>query len=84
MAQKFQFIWHPTQLFDLNPIKYLWNEVDCCIRMSKMKSTNKKELLEKLQEIWYSIKVDTIRKFIMSMLERVAYVYQAKGGYIQW
>ena len=84
LAQKFQFVWHPTQLPNLNPIEHLWNEVDCCMRMSKKKSTNKKDLWEKLQEIWYSIGVDTMKKLIVFMPKRVANVYQAKGGYTQW
>ena len=46
-----------------------------------MKRTNKKDLWEKLQEIWYSIEVDTMKMLIMSMHERLANVYQAKGGY---
>ena len=29
---------------DLNPIEYLWNEVDRCMRMSEKKPTNKKDL----------------------------------------
>ena len=46
-----------------------------------MKCTKKKDLWEKLQEIWYSIEVDTVKMLIMSMHEIVADVYQAKGGY---
>ena len=84
LAQKFQLIWHLAQSLDLNLIEYLWNEVDCCIRMSEKKPINKKDLWETLQEIWYSIEVDTVRKLIMSMPKRVADVYQAKGGYTRW
>lgn len=84
LAQKFQLIWHPAQSPDLNPIEHLWNEVDRRMRMSKKKPTNKKDLWEKLQEIWYSIEIDTVRKLIMSMPERAADVYQAKGGYTRW
>ena len=84
LAQKFQLIWHPAQSPDLNPIKYLQNEVDRRMKMSEKKPTNKKDLWEKLQEIWYSIEIDTVRKLIMSMPERAADVYQAKGGYTRW
>lgn len=84
LAQKFKLIWHPPQSPDLNPIEHLWNEVDRRMRMSEKKPTNKKDLWEKLQEIWYSIEIDTVRKLIMSMPERAADVYQAKGGYTRW
>ena len=59
----------------------LWNEVHYCIRMSQNKPTYKKDLWEKLQEIWYNIEVDIMIELIMSMLQRVKDVYQAKGGY---
>jgi len=52
--------------------------------MFERKPTNKKDMWEKLQEIWYSIEVHTMRKLIMSILERVVDVYQAKGGYTRW
>jgi hypothetical protein len=54
------------------------------MRMYEKKSTNKKDLWEKLQKIGYSIEVHAVRKLIMFMLQRVADVYQAKGGYTQW
>jgi hypothetical protein len=54
------------------------------MRMSEKKPINKKDLWEKLQEIWYSIEIHTMRKLIMSMPQRVVDVYQGKGGYIRW
>jgi hypothetical protein len=84
LAQEFQIIWHPLQSPDLNSIEHLWNEVDHCMKMSKKKPTNKKDLWEKLQEIWYSIEVHIVRKLIISMLQRATDVYQAKGGYTWW
>jgi hypothetical protein len=84
LTYEFQIIWHPPQSLDLNPIKHLWNEVDCRMRMSEKKSTNKKDLWEKLQEIWYSIEVHTLKKLIMSMPQRTVDVYWAKGGYTWW
>jgi hypothetical protein len=41
LAQKFQVIWHPLQLSDLNPIEHLWNEVDCGMRRSEKKPLGK-------------------------------------------
>jgi hypothetical protein len=52
--------------------------------MSKKKPINKRDLWEKLQEIWYSIEVFSVKKFIMSIPQKVANVYQAKGGYMWW
>ena len=49
-----------------------------------MKRTNKKDLWEKLQEIWYNIEVDIVRMLIISMPKRIVDVYQAKGGYTRW
>ena len=84
LAQKFQLIWPPAQSPNLNPIEHLWNEVNRCMRMLEKKPTNKKDLWGKLQEIWYSIEVDIVKKLIMSMPERAVDVYQAKGGYTRW
>jgi hypothetical protein len=84
LAQEFQIIWHPPQLLDLNPIEHLWNEVDCRMRMSEKKPTIKKDLWERLQEIWYSIEVHTVRKLIMSVPQKAVDVYQAKSGYTRW
>jgi transposase len=84
LAHEFQIIWHPPQSPDLNPTEYFWNEVDYRIKMSEKKSTNKKDLWEKLQEIWYSIEVHIVRKLIMSMLQKAADVYQVKNGFTQW
>ena len=84
MTQEFQTIWHLPQSPNPNLMKYLWNEVNCCMRISEKKSINKKVLEEKLQEIWYSIEVHTVRKLIMSMPQRIIDVYQVKGGYTRW
>ena len=54
------------------------------MRMSEKKPTNKKDLWEKLQEIWYGIEVDIVKKLSMSMPERASDVYQAKGSYTRW
>jgi len=84
LAQKFKVIWHPLQSPDLNPIEHLWNEVDRRMRRAERKPTSKSNLWEKIQEIWYSIDVDVVKKLICSMPERVADVYKAKGGYTRW
>ena len=54
------------QLPDLNSIGHLWNEVDFWVRMFEKKLTNKKDLWEKLQEIWYSIEDHIMRKLIIT------------------
>jgi hypothetical protein len=69
-------------LLDLNPIEYLWNEIDHYMRMSKKKPTYEKDLWKKLQEIWNSIEVHIVRKLIIFMPQRVVNVYQARSGYI--
>ena len=83
-VQKFQFIGHPPQSPDLNPIEHLWNEVDRHLRRSKRKPTSKSDLWEKIQEIWYNIEPDVVRKLIRSMPQRALDVYQARGGYARW
>jgi hypothetical protein len=81
LALEFQIIWHPSQSPNLNPIELLRNEVDCGMGMSEKKLTNKKNLWEKLQEIWYSINIHIVKKLIMYMLQKVVDFYQAKGDY---
>ena len=42
------------------------------------KSTNKNDLWEKIQEIWYNIEVDVDKKLICLMPQRALDVYQTK------
>lgn len=83
-AQKFELIGHPPQSPDLNPIEHLWNEVDRRLRRSKRKPTSKSDLWEKIQEIWYGIEPDVVRKLIRSMPQRALDVYHARGGHTRW
>lgn len=83
-AQKFELIGHPPQSPDLNPIEHLWNEVDRRLRRSKRKPTSKSDLWEKIQEIWYDIEPDVVRKLIRSMPQRALDVYHARGGHTRW
>jgi len=53
--------------------------------LNKTHQQKGKVFWEKLHEIWHGIEFDVVRKLtIMSMHERVAGVYKAKGGYTWW
>lgn len=69
----------PSQSPDLNPIENLWGELKR--RVGKVGIQNKDQLWEIVQKTWYEIPVETCRKLISSMPQRLQKVVQNKGGY---
>jgi hypothetical protein len=68
----------PSQSPDLNPLENLWAYLDS---MTKDRICNTEdELFACLEEAWYSIPVDYLRKLALSMPNRIEAVLQAKGG----
>ena len=69
----------PSQSPDLNPIENLWgvlkNEV------SKRQFSNKAELWSFVKEEWQKIPIETCRKLISSMPNRMQKVIENKGGH---
>jgi len=74
----------PPQSPDLNPIEHLWDEVDRRLRNLPGQIHSKKDLWEKIQQVWNDIEIDTCSKLIESMPNRLADVIKAKGGYTRW
>ncbi|KAJ8881412.1 hypothetical protein PR048_017893 [Dryococelus australis] len=68
----------PTQIPDLNPIEYLWDELDRRVRARQARPKSIAQLTEWLQEEWRRILADVLQTFIMP--DRVAVVIAARGG----
>ncbi|KAJ4437154.1 hypothetical protein ANN_17289, partial [Periplaneta americana] len=67
----------PPQSPDLNPIEYLWDELDR--RVGSIPISSKGELKTRLQEEWVKIPID-IKKLVHSMPRRLKEVIKQKGG----
>lgn len=74
----------PAQSPDLNPIEHLWDEADRRLRQYQVKISSKEALWESLQQVWGEIEVETCRKLIESLPQRINDVIRAKGGYTRW
>jgi hypothetical protein len=70
----------PAQSPDLNPIKHLWDELECqlCSRTQCPKSLT--ALATALQEEWAAILPETFRHLVESLPGRVRAVIKPKGG----
>jgi transposase len=82
--QDFEVMDWPAQSPDLNPIEHLWDEMERRLRNSGENPTSKEDLFKKLLAVWEKIDVETVRKLICTMPQRIADVIQAKGGYTRW
>jgi transposase len=74
----------PSQSPDLNPIEHLWDEIDRRLRKLPSKITSKKDLWEKIQDIWNQISIIDCLKLIETMPTRIQDVLKAKGSYTRW
>ena len=54
---------------DLNPIEYLWDEVERQVKKKQPKSQN--ELKESLIEVWHRIELPTLKKLVDSVSNRL-------------
>lgn len=72
----------PSQSPDLNPIEHLWNIVK--MKRKGFKATSRDNLFQRITEIWQSIPVETLKKLVESMPERVQAVIKAKGGHTKY
>ena len=70
----------PAQSPDINPIEHLWDELERRLRTRPCRPKNTRELFAALQEEWSKIPVETYRKLVESLPQRVADVIAAKGG----
>ena len=70
----------PSQSPDLNIIEHLWDHVKQKIRAHSPQPQNVDQLWEIVQQEWYSIDVEFIRRLYRSLPKRVAEVKKAQGG----
>ncbi|KAF7381585.1 hypothetical protein HZH66_013979 [Vespula vulgaris] len=65
-----------TTIPDLNPIEYLWYELDQKIFVKERYS--KLKLITILKKTWSEISSDVLKKYILSMLNHLSEVTKAK------
>ena len=69
----------PAKSPDLNPIEHLW---DYPGSGSSMRNLQEQE--QELHEKWQRIPMERIRRLVVSMGRRLAYVIRARGGYYRY
>jgi hypothetical protein len=69
----------PVRSPDLNPIEYLWDELECRLRSRSKRLTKLIALTAALQEEWAAIPPETFRHLIESFPGRVRAGIKAKG-----
>ncbi|ORD99625.1 TCB1 [Hepatospora eriocheir] len=67
----------PPQSPGLNPIEHIWAYIKR--KVTVFGKLNKKELKERILEIWHSIDVNMLQNFFNSFHKRALEVYKAKG-----
>ena len=75
--------WAPSSP-DMNPIEHVWNVLDRKVRSRPILPQNAEELWLALEEEWYKLDVQFIRKLISSMPRRVAALQRAHGEYTRY
>jgi hypothetical protein len=73
-----------SQSPDLNPVEYLWDELECRLRSRPQCPTSQNALATALQEEWAAIPLETFRHLVESLPCRVRAVIKAKGGPTQY
>src|SRR5262249_57520321 len=74
----------PAQSPDLNPMEHLWEEVKRRMGRLSKEPCSKKELWDRLQDVWNNIEPSVCTKLIDSMPARVQAVLDAKGWYTRY
>ena len=67
---------------DVNPMQYLWKELDRRIR--RKNNTNKRYLKQHLEEEWYKIDSDYTKKLVRNLPSRLKAIIQSKGYPVQY
>uniref|UniRef100_A0A667WWW4 Tc1-like transposase DDE domain-containing protein n=1 Tax=Myripristis murdjan TaxID=586833 RepID=A0A667WWW4_9TELE len=70
----------PAQSPDLNPIEYLWDELERRLRARPSRPTSVCDLTNALLEEWSKIPINTLLNLVDSLPRRVEAVIAAKGG----
>lgn len=74
----------PAQSPDLNPIEHLWEDLKRSLAKYETQPKGMTELWERVEAEWNKISIDTCRKLIDSMPNRIEAVLKAKGGYTKY
>lgn len=74
----------PAQSPDLNPIEHMWDLVDRRLRKLPELPTSRKDLWEKIQDVWNEIEAMECTKLVDTMPQRIQAVLKARGGYTRW
>lgn len=67
----------PANSPDLNPIEHLWGAIKRILKGQIF--TNKIDLIQKVQEIWYSFPQEKINELVLSFETRLKLVIQERG-----
>ena len=70
----------PAQSPDLNPIEYLWDELERRLQATPSHPTSVSDLTNELLEEWSKIAQNTVLNLVESFTRRVEAVIAAKGG----
>jgi len=82
--QKFSVLDWPAQSPDLNPIENLWAILKRKLNQYSEPPKGIHQLWERIEETWNKIEIETCKKLIESMPNRMASVVKAKGGWINY
>ena len=74
----------PSKSPDLNPIEYLWDNLDTRVRQRQNPPGNVNELRDALLEEWNNIPQAQINNLIHSMRRRCQAVSNARGGHTRY
>jgi transposase len=74
----------PANSPDLNPIENLWRYLEMKLRERKTRFSNKDDLWEILQEEWYKIDLEIIKKLYISILRRINECIGKKGSHTSY
>ena len=77
-------LYHPPNSPDLSPIEPVWHELKKIIRALPHPPTFVDELKSTVLTAWDQLDVANVDKYIHSMPDRVAAIFQAKGGHTRF
>ena len=74
----------PAQSPDLNPIEHLWHHLKLKLSLYDKKATSINELWERCDKEWNSFTVETCRKYVETMPDRIKALIRAKGAHTNY
>jgi len=73
--------YHPPNSPDLSPIEPVWHELKNIIRRCPHPPTSVEELKAAVHAAWEELDIADVDKHILHMPNRVAAIFQARGGH---